>query len=365
MNMNNLHELINRYEEQLDYFYVDHEELFKWKAVKRFRHVWTSSEYENISFAEKFNAAKSEFFVLTDNKMVSPSNGVVKIAEKKDAEVRHLFEEVLFADDGGNLTLRQNHIDEFMEGMERLRQETFPNSWKFKQDDRHAAFCYLVAFNPNDNYIYKHDPVEKFAQYVEFGFDIGSGSNFNLKYFYDLCNAIVEAVKEHESLLDKNAKYLKENELEDDNLHILAFDIMYCCNNYGLYNGLNHIKKSEAIKGYKIEKEKYRKEMERQLKLTELDERISQLELQLEPYSSISLLNVKVSSDKYGDGIIIDQKGSSVTVLFEELKKNFVIDKKYLKRPTFEDENDILEAFTEYNRIVENIKQLENQKLCI
>lgn len=365
MNMNNLHELINRYEEQLDYFYVDHEELFKWKAIKRFQNVWNSSEYENISFAEKFNAAKSEFFVLTDNKMVSPSNGVVKIAEKKDAEVRHLFEEVLFADDGGNLTLRQNHIDEFMEGMERLRQETFPNSWKFKQDDRHAAFCYLAAFKPNDNYIYKHDPVEKFARYVEFGFDIGSGLNFNLKYFYDLCNVIVEAVKEHESLLEKNAKYLKENELEDDNLHILAFDIMYCCSNYGLYNGLNHIKKSEAIKGYKIEKEKYRKEMERQLKLAELDERISQLELQLEPYSSISLLNVKVSSDKYGDGIIIDQKGSSVTVLFEELKKDFVIDKKYLKRPIFEDENDILEAFTEYNRIVEKIKQLENQKLYI
>ena len=64
--------------------------------------------------------------------------------------------------------------------------------------------------------------------------------------------------------------------------------------------------------------------MERQLKLAELDERISHLELQLEPYSSISLLNVKVSSDKYGDGIIIDQKGSSVTVLFEELKKDYI-----------------------------------------
>ena len=362
MNKNNLHELINRYEEKLDFFYIDHEELFKWKAVKQFQKVWNSSEYNNVSFAEKFNAAKSEFLVLTDNQMVSPSNGVVKIAEKKDAEVRHLFEDVLFADDGGDLDVRQNHMEEFMEGMERLRQETFPNSWKFKQDDRHAAFCYLAAFNPNENYIYKHDPVEKFAQYVEFGFDIGSGSNFRLKYFYDLCDAIVEAVKEHKSLLEKNAKYLKDNDLKDDNLHILAFDIMYCCNNYGLYSGLVHEKKSETIKAFKLEEAKRQKELERQAKIDELEEQISQLQLQLEPYSDISLINVKVSSNEYGDGIIIDQKGSQIKVKFNECEKSFVIDKKFLKRPTFEDEEDVVEAFTEYNRLIEEIKKLERQK---
>ena len=365
MNDYNLNQLLNRYEENLDFFYIDHEELFKWKAVKQFQKVWNSSEYDNVSFAEKFNAARSEFSVLTDNQMVSPSNGVIKIAEKKEAEVRHLFEDVLFANDCGDLAIRQNHIEEFMEGMERLRQETYPNSWKFKQDDRHAAFCYLAAFNPNENYIYKHDPVEKFAQYVEFGFDIGSGSNFKLKYYYELCDTIVKAVKEHKSLLEKNAKYLKDNDLKDDNLHILAFDIMYCCNNYGLYSGLVHEKKSETIKAFKLEEAKRQKELERQKIIDELDEQISQLQLQLEPYSNISLLNVKVSSNAYGDGVIIDQKGSQISVQFDEFKKSFVIDKKFVKSLTFEDEETIVEAFTEYNRLKEEIKKLERQKTYI
>ena len=365
MNTKNLHELINRYEEQLDFFYIDHEELFKWKAVKQFQKVWNSNEYADLSFAEKFNEAKREFLVLTDGKMVSPANGVVKIAEKKDAEVRYLFEDVLFADDGGDLDVRQNHMEEFMEGMERLRQETFPNSWKFKQDDRHAAFCYLVAFNPNENYIYKHDPVEKFAQYVEFGFDIGSGSNFRLKYFYDLCEAIVEAVKEHKSLLEKNAKYLKDNALKDDNLHILAFDIIYCCYTYGLYNGLVHEKKSESIKAFKIEEAKRQKESERQAKIAEIDEQIGQLQIQLELYSSISLVNVKVTYKDNGEGLVIAQNGSTITVQFSDCIKRFVIDNKSFQRPSFEDDQEVVEAFTEYNRLVEEIKKLERQKSYI
>lgn len=365
MNTNNLHELINRYEERLEYFYVENDELFKWRAVKRFQQVWNSDEYKNVSFAEKFNAAKSEFLILTDNKMISPSNGVVKIAEKKEDEVRHLFEDVLFADDGGDLDIRQNHMEEFMDGMEKLRQDVFPNSWKFKQDDRHAASCYLSALRPDENYIYKYEPTEKFAQYVEFGFDIGSGSNFRLKYYYDLCDTLVAALREHPSLLEKNAKFLEVNGLKDESLHLLAFDVIYCCNGYGLYSGLEHEKKSETIKTFKLAEAQKKLELKRQAKIAEIDEQISELQLQLETYSSISLVNVKVVSDDYGEGSIIEQKGSQISVQFKDCTKSFIIDKKYIKRPTFENNDEIVEAFTEYNRLADEIQKLERQKANI
>ena len=82
MNRENLHRLIDKYEEK---FYVlngsEHDEIFKWRAAKQFRDVWFSEELKTIPFSEKFALAKKKFSILMDNSYVSPSNGVVKIAE--------------------------------------------------------------------------------------------------------------------------------------------------------------------------------------------------------------------------------------------------------------------------------------------
>lgn len=82
MNTDNLHKLINRYTD--DYYMVnnsEHDEVFKWAAIKQFRDVWFSDKYKNIPFARKFNDAKKECSILIDNKQVSPTNGIVKMAE--------------------------------------------------------------------------------------------------------------------------------------------------------------------------------------------------------------------------------------------------------------------------------------------
>ena len=65
MNLGNLHRLIDKYEEN---FYElnnsDHDESFKWRAAKRFRDVWFSEEAKKMTFSEKFNEARKEFFIL-------------------------------------------------------------------------------------------------------------------------------------------------------------------------------------------------------------------------------------------------------------------------------------------------------------
>ena len=51
MNRENLHRLIDKYEEK---FYIlngsEHDEIFKWRAAKQFRDVWFSEEVKCAQF---------------------------------------------------------------------------------------------------------------------------------------------------------------------------------------------------------------------------------------------------------------------------------------------------------------------------
>ena len=160
MNTDNLNTLIQRYEENFEYINnKENEEIFKWRAVRCFQDVWFSADAEVMSFSERFKAATKECSVLLDNGQVSPTNGIVKMAEQEPEEVERLFIEVLFADDQGDLHLRQDHVEEFLEGIEAVRQRCFPSYWKYGQD-RHCAFTYLALYAPEENYIYKYSEAE-------------------------------------------------------------------------------------------------------------------------------------------------------------------------------------------------------------
>ena len=102
--------------------------------------------------------------------------------------------------------------------------------------------------------IYRYREAEEFAKYTEFGFDLGSGESFSLPNYYKLCDIIVDALKEHEDLISKYKKLIKDNDkyYYDKSLHLLAFDLMYCCRTYNFYSGLEHKPKKDSIKEYKL-----------------------------------------------------------------------------------------------------------------
>lgn len=96
MNTDNLNTLIQRYEVNFEYINnKENEEIFKWRAVRCFQDVWFDPDAEDISFADRFKAATKECSVLLDNGQVSPTNGIVKMAEQEPEEVERLFVEVL------------------------------------------------------------------------------------------------------------------------------------------------------------------------------------------------------------------------------------------------------------------------------
>lgn len=361
MNYENLHKLIDRYEENIYYLNDSHnDEKFKWHAVQRFQDAWFSPEAEGLDFPELFHRAIKGSAVLINNSTVQPANGVVKLAEKAPEEVERLFREVLFADDDDDLDLRQDHIEEFLEGMEALLQQYYPASWKYRQD-RHAASCYLALFAPEKNYIYKYSPVEAFAQNVEYGKDIGSGSSFSLAHYYELGDIVVSALREHPELLRKHAEILDETYYKDDSLHLLAFDIIYCADTYGYFKDLRHRPKKEAIKAYTLEQKRKEEEEERQVAIDSLEDQIHQLEAQIEVYRSISLVGTQVYQKAYGTGIVVQQNVNMIRVRFGDLEKQYIISKKFPMRPTFEDDAEILEALSDYEIKLKELDSLKKQ----
>lgn len=361
MNKENLHKLIDRYEEN---FYLinnsEHEEIFKWASVKHFRDVWFSEDAKNMSFSQMFNEARKEFNILMDNSYVCPSNGVVKIAEKDQDSVAHLFNDVLFANDNGDIKQRQINMELFLEGFDKLRQKYYPQSFKFKQE-RHSASCYLFCYDPNKNYIYRYSEAETFAQYIEFGKDIGSGQDFRLDYYYEMCDQIVEALKEHNSLLEKHFAFLTEKHYRDESLHLLAFDIMYCSRAYNFYSGMMHASKKESLKAFTQAQAREKEKLEKESKINELENQIFELENKIEQFRDISLINVEVEHSKYGKGVIIAQDKNEVVIKFANFEKRFVIHKKYLGRPTFEDDANIVEAMSQYGDLLDEINDLRER----
>ena len=361
MNKANLHKLIDRYEEN---FYIlnnsEHDEIFKWRAAKQFRDVWFSKEAEAMPFSAKFALATKHFSVLTDNSYISPSNGVIKIAEHDQDGVRHLFEDFLFAEDSGNLDARQNNTDKFLEEFDRLRIKYYPQSFKFKQD-RHSASCYLAFYAPDTTFIYRYSDAEAFAQHIEFGKDIGSGESFRLDCYYEMCEIIVAALREHPDLLEKHFTFLSDKCYPDESLHLLAFDLMYCCRTYNYYNGMSHISKKESIKAFTLKEAREKERLERLARIAELTDERSRLEMRRAQIGEISLLNVEVTQQAYGKGIIIAQQGNKVTVKFDSAEKIFVISKKYPVRPKFENDDETVEVFTEYENLNKRIEALNWQ----
>jgi hypothetical protein len=119
--------------------------------------------------------------------------------------------------------------------------------------------------------------------------------------------------------------------------------------------------KKERIKAFTVAEAREKERIEKENKIAELQNEIFELEMSVEKYAPISLLNVKVIHHKYGKGIIISQDINKVNIKFDSCEKIFVIHKKYAGRPTFENDTEIVEAMSEYDDINQQIKSLKEK----
>ena len=348
MNTENLHTLIDRYEDNYNSINdSDHDEKFKWKAAGQFRRIWFEDpQARSLPFSERFRLAMKESSVLINNSMVSPTNGIVKMAEARPKEIEALFQDVLVAPSSSAEEV-QAHMDRFLEETEKIRQELFPQYYRYKQD-RHAASCYLSFFDPAHHYIYRYSEAEDFANYIEFGKDLGSGGDFHLEHYYEMADLVVDALGEHHALIDSYDQLLKDapGYYYDPSLHLMAFDLMYCCRCYQFYHGLHHASKKDSLRAYTMQQLREKEEAQRREMIQALEDQIRALDVQLSEYRSLSLLGVTVRQRQYGTGVVIAQKDENITVQFGDKKVSYIISSQYPLRPRFEEDDTIVAAYT-------------------
>lgn len=243
MNKQRLHQIFANYIDSFELINNNqNNENYKWEIANQFRNLMNP---DSPDFVENIKEAWKLSSNLIDSSNRYCFSALVVCAEKAPEEIKSLFKN-LFANDFGDLSIRQNKILKFIDDANSLVSKYHSNNGVFMNDQR-SAMAYLFLYDPDNHYLYKASEARSFASCVEFYTDWRSGADFQLDVYYRMCDCLVEEIKNSEELLKTNAsryfdKHGKriDNMHPDNNFHILAFDIIYGAPEfrYNFYKGI-------------------------------------------------------------------------------------------------------------------------------
>lgn len=343
-----LNEYIARFEELNDV--NGNDEGYKWRAESEFKANW---DIDADDFAKMFNNAMPMKTNLINNGSVQPLGGISLLLKNNEVDfVRNCFRE-LFTDDNGDLFNRQGRIDTFIAKMNEKIEEYSPNSWKYPQRPANVIY-YLNLWRPDDNYIYKYSEADTWASCIEFGDDFGSGKDFSLFKYYKMCDELLGAIKDNETLIALNkARTDKEMRGFDDKLHILVWDIIYCNQTYILH--------SKAV----VRKDSTQKRVERAEHRAEYDKLVSEVEkMQGEldkigtPAELPDLKGMTVKHKKYKDGVVVGCGDGKVNVDFKGEIRAFAYPEAFINGFLSGDNSTL-------NDVIENNKRVAAERVAV
>ncbi len=326
MNNNHLLQIFSNYIERFEELNnKTHQEYYKWQVAYKFKSMMDDAlSSSSEAFATKLLEAKKTTFNIIDS-YTQPFYGLVRFAQEEPETVREMFNN-LFSDDNNDIKVKQKKILSFMSKSRELRDKYYPDSYLYK-DDFHSVTCYLFLYNPDHNYIYKATHAQAFADCIEFYDDWGTGDNVKLDVYYRMCNQLVEAIKSNKEVLETDKSRFElieagEEELHPDiEKHILAFDIIYCCSSYGLFDGISFTRPKSKEKHLMQERKDKAKLFASKLddarkKNADLEEAVSYL-------LSVYIVGSKVEHMSYGIGDITAINDKNVVIKFNEGEKQF------------------------------------------
>lgn len=250
MNTNNLNLIFSHYVDKFDFINDSaHEEYYKWQVCNEFPVLMKKAlEIDDEEFPRALYEVKKYTFNIIDS-YTQPMSGLVDFARKDAPATRELLKN-LYAPDGGDLKVQMEKIADFFKRSNEMLEKFFPGSFLYKQNS-HSVSSLLFLNDPDHHYMYKATQSQRFADCVEFYNDWGSGDNIDLEKYYRMCNELVTQIKECEPLLNTDASRfdgrlkVKGGALHPDTeKHILAFDIIYCCSVYDLFDGITFSKRN-------------------------------------------------------------------------------------------------------------------------
>jgi len=246
MNRKNLNQIFDAYIQHFAVLNDSHNnESYKWSAIVDFQKAFDLSVSAD-GFAGMLKEAKDATENLIDS-YTQPFHGLYELAKREPETVRAMLT-ALLEDDGGDLVARQGKIDTFLSECDQLVENYFPGSHLYKNDQR-SAMAYLFLNDPDSHYLYKATECKYLAECVGFYDDWGTMANFKIDVFYRFCDELIEEIKATPALIATHQSRFaaaKRPMFEDEMLHVLVFDIIYCAHTYNLYTGLSFDKVTSA-----------------------------------------------------------------------------------------------------------------------
>ncbi len=324
MNENNLHQIFQNYINRFDEINTKYTEYYKWQVAFQFHETMDAAlEAPVEQFASKLKEAKKLSSNLIDS-FTQPFQGLVRYAESSDEaanEVKDMFINLL-KNGKDDIDDKQKRVDQFLSKSLDIRERVNPGSYLYK-DDFHSVTGYLFLYDPEHNYFFKASHGKDFADCIEFYDDWGNGNNVKLAPYYRMCDWVVKQIKESKELLATNEyRYnnLWNNPAEgmhpDVEKHILCFDIIYCCSNYGLFHGIEFTKPKLKERQLILERKKKAIECAEALEIARANK--ERLDEALAYLDSVCAQGTLVNSSRYGDGVIIDNSDGRLLVDFSK-----------------------------------------------
>jgi len=356
MNNKNMGILLDQYKKNLDLMNDStHDEIYKWDAVRYFQDNWDVDE-DNFSVMFE-NAVSQGMNLISVNSF--PVEGIIECAKYDEETVRMMFRE-FFAEDGGDLKIREEKIQDFIDQSEELRKQFAKDRWRYAQDYC-SVIAYLAMYSPDDNYLYHPEAVQRLSECVETGKEVGNGKNFSLIKYYSFCDQIREAIEHDKEIIQRHNEFLRDSSYPDHSHHILTYDFIRGITEYQLYGDIIITKRT--MKGSKKELDEQELKVERLEKECEESKvKYADVTKEIERLSQYEVLGMKVTHKKYGEGIITVQQDKHISVDFSGTVKAFLLPEAFSNHFLVSKEQPaVTEHYAALAKKVKEEKELKNQ----
>ena len=322
MNENNVLQIFARYIEKFEWLNNDeHEEYYKWPIAEKFHDEMDRAlSAPDSDFAARLLEVKKLSSNLIDS-YTQPFYGLTEIAKKDQKTVREMFLS-LYEDDRDDIGKKQKKVSDFLIKSHELREKYFQNSYLYK-NDMHSVTGYLFLYDPDHNYFFKATNAQKFADCIGFYEDWGVGDAIKLDVYYNMCDQLVDRIKNNKELMATDASrfepvWRKDNEkfYKDPEKHVLAFDLIYCCSAYDLFDGITFSRPNTGERRLLREKEEKAAILAENLDKAKND--LKKLNEAMDYLNSVFIKGASIHHRKYGKGTVKESYGDRVIVDFLE-----------------------------------------------
>ena len=257
MNRSHFDQIIDNYAARFVELNIgDNNEVYKWEIAAEFRPMMNVAlTADDTDFPAKLAAVVLLTKQTIDNGAELAFHALADYARNEPQAVRDALRRLL-TPDGGDLEARTQRFTEFLNFCEFMRAKYYPDSWRYRAGIR-LPMMITGFYDPDHYYMYKASQAQAYADCVEFYDDWGSGAKMDLRIYHRMCDELIETIKFHpkfKMIRDTRKNYAEKPLHPDTELHILAFDVIFCSTVYNLFEGIHYSVRNAEEKRIHLEK---------------------------------------------------------------------------------------------------------------